>query len=236
MVMGIQMKCRFRMVATLPAMAALLATVVFTIGCAERGTKEMITVPAGRQTEEAGSEPRAMVMFRVAMDLDGQAVEAPLSAFRSMSLLTNVAPAGVALTAGRGFLPGGLDLESHRAGWAFLALPAGRYQLAFEGVSVRFDTPGAELRITAGAPIGLSSTATIVVPPDARLIYIGTFALTCHKLRAKRGAPEAACATLEVRDELDLARQVAQSSFSNYGSVLKVLASVSEARRVAVYP
>jgi len=196
----------------------------------------MVTVPATRQPEESGSEQRALVMFRVTMDLDGEAVDAPFSAFHSMSLLTNVASAGAALTPGRGFVPGGLDLESHRAGWAFVALPAGRYRLAFEGVSVRFDMTGGELRVRAGAPIGLSPPATIVVPSHVHLVYIGMFALTCHKVRGQRGVPNAACTTLEVRDESALARQIARSSLSQYASVRTVLASVSEAERVAVYP
>jgi len=181
MVMGIQRKCRLSIVSTHHAVAALIMTVVFTTSCAERGTKEMVAMPATRQTDRTVSELRSLVMLRVAMELDAEPVDAPFSAFRSMSLLTSVVPDGVTLTPGRGFVPGGFNLESHRAGWAFLALPAGRYQLAFEGVSVRFDMAGADLTITAGAPIGLSTAATIVVPPDTRLIYIGTFALACHK-------------------------------------------------------
>jgi len=193
-------------------------------------------MPAARQTDRTVSELRSLVMLRVAMELDAEPVDAPFSAFRSMSLLTSVVPDGVTLTPGRGFVPGGFNLESHRAGWAFLALPAGRYQLAFEGVSVRFDMAGADLTITAGAPIGLSTAATIVVPPDTRLIYIGTFALACHKLSGKRGGPEAACATLEIHDESELAQQIARRNLSQYGPALKVLASVSDARRVAVSP
>src|SRR5215470_17595156 len=165
MVMGTQTRCRLHVAATHQAMSALFVTLAFATGCAERATREMVTAPGARQTEQPVSE-RAMVMFRVTMDLDGEAVDAPFSAFRSTPLLTNVTAAGVPLSPGRGFLPGGLDLDSDRAGWAFLALPAGRYRLAFEGLGVRFDMAGADLRVTAGTPLGVSTPSTVVVPLD----------------------------------------------------------------------
>jgi len=222
--------------ATHRAMSALfVTTLAFATGCAERTTREMVTLPSAQQTERPVSE-RVLAMFRVAMDLDGEVVDAPFSAFSSTPLLTDVAPAGIPLTPGRGFLPGGFDLESHRAGWAFLALPAGRYRLAFEGVSVRFDMAGSEMRVAAGTPIGVSTPSTVVVPSNARLVYIGTFALTCHKVRGKRGAPDAACNALEVRDETELARQLVQKSLVQYGAVPTVLASISQAERIAVFP
>lgn len=217
------------------AMTMVLTVAVLSAGCAERRVKEMVTIPEARQAEGTGSEQRALVIFRVAMELDGKAVDAPFSAFHSMSLLTSVGAAGAALTPGHGFLPGGLDLESHRSGWAFLALRPGRYQLAFEGLGARFDTAGARFTVVAGAPIGLSPSYTIVVPPDARLIYVGTFALTCHTLGSKRGAPDAACAMLDVRDESVQAGRIAQTRLSRYTPMLVVLASASDATRVA-YP
>jgi hypothetical protein len=195
----------------------------------------MVTIPEARQTEVTGPDRRALVIFRVAMEVDGQPVDAPFSAFNSMSLLASIGASGSALTAGRGFLPGGLDLASHRSGWAFLALPPGRYQLAFEGLGARFDTAGAQFKVVAGAPIGLSPSYTIVVPSDARLVYVGTFALTCHALGGKRGAPDAACAMLDVRDESGLAMQVVQTGLSHYGPMTVVLASPADATRVA-YP
>ena len=235
MVMGTQKRYSLRVAAARQAMSALFVTLACSTGCAERGTREMVTEPSARQTERPVSE-RAMVMFRVAMDLDGEVVDAPFSAFRSTPLLTNVASAGVPLTPGRGFLPGGFDLESHRAGWAFLALPAGRYRLAFEGVSMRFDMAGAEVRVIAGTPIGVSTPSTVVVPSNVRLVYIGTFALTCHKVRVKRGSPDAACTALEVRDETELARQIVRSSLVQDGTVPKLLASISDVERIAVHP
>jgi len=235
MMMGAQKTYSLHVAATRQAMSALFVTLAFSTGCAERATREMVTAPSARQTEQPVSE-RAMVMFRVTMDLDGEAVDAPFSAFRSTPLLTNVAPAGVSLTPGRGFLPGGFDLESHRAGWAFLALPAGRYRLAFEGVSVRFDMAGAGLTVAAGTPIGVSTPSTVVVPSNVRLVYVGTFALTCHKVRGKRGAPDAACTALEVRDETELAREIVRTSLVQHGTVPNVLASISEAEHIAVDP
>ena len=192
-------------------------------------------MPEARQTEGTVSDRRALVMFRVAMEVNGQPVDAPFSAFNSMSLLASIGAAGSALTPGRGFLPGGLDLESHRSGWAFLALPPGRYQLAFEGLGARFDTAGAQFTVVAGAPIGLSPSYTIVVPSDTRLVYVGTFALTCHALGGKRGAPDAACAMLDVRDESGLASHIARTQLNQYGPMRVVSASAADATHVA-YP
>src|SRR5262245_36041004 len=78
-------RCRWRMNTTTHAIAAVLTvTTALSAGCAERGVKEMVTIPESRQTEGAASERRALVMFRVAMELDGQVVDAPFSAFHSM--------------------------------------------------------------------------------------------------------------------------------------------------------
>src|SRR5262249_5531910 len=93
MVMGIQ-RDSLRMASTHQAVSALCVTLAFATGCAERATREMVTEPGARQTERPVSE-RAMVMFRMAMDLDGEVVDTPFSAFRSTPLMTNVAAAGV---------------------------------------------------------------------------------------------------------------------------------------------
>ena len=233
MLMNLRERCRLRMNIISPAVVVVLT--VTAASCAEPRVKDMVTMPDARQTAGTVSERRVLVMFKVAMELDGQAVDAPFSGFHSLSLLTNVGAADAALTPGHGFLPGGFDLESHRSGWAFLALSPGRYQLAFEGLGARFDTAGARFTVVAGAPIGLSPPYTIVVPSDVRLIYVGTFALTCHTLRGKRGAQDAACAMLDVRDESELAGQIARIRLSQYRPMLEVIASVSDATRVA-YP
>ena len=233
MLMNLEKRRRLCMTTISHAMAVVLT--VTAAGCAAPRVKDMVTMPDARQTGGTVSERRVLVTFKVAMELDGQVVEAPFSGFHSMSLLTSVGAAGTALTPGHGFVPGGFDLESHRSGWAFLALSPGRYQLAFEGLGVRFDTAGAQFTVVAGAPIGLSSPYTIVVPSDVRLFYVGTFALTCHTLAGQRGAPDAACAMLDVRDESASADQIARTRLSRYGPMLVVLGSASDATRVA-YP
>ena len=209
-----------RVALVLAVLAALSA------GCAGSEVKKMVTMPRTCQTEGVGAACPVVVMFRATVDLDGKAMQAPFSAFHSPLFLTAVGPKDTVLTPGHGILPGRLDSTAGDAGWAFLALPPGAYQLAFQGLGVRFAMSGAQLTVMAGAPIGLSIPYVFVVPPDVRLIYIGTFSLTCHKPGRKQGALSAECTTLEVRDESELARQIAQTALSESGPMQKVSASV----------
>ena len=217
----------YRTALVLAVIAALSA------GCAESGVKKMVTMPRACQTEGAGAACPVVVMFRAAVDLDGKAMQAPFSAFHSTLFLTAVGPTDAVLTPGHGILPGRLDSTARDAGWAFLALPPGPYQLAFEGVGVRFAMSGAQLIVMAGAPIGLSIPSVFVVPPDVRLIYIGTFSLTCHKAAGKRGALSAECTSLVVRDESELARRIAQTTLNDFGPMQEGSASVRETRSAA---
>ena len=217
---------------------ALVLTMIAapSAGCAESGVKKMVTMPKACPTEATGAACPAIVMFRAAVDLDGKVMQAPFSAFHSTLFLTAVGPKDTVLTPGHGILPGRLDSTALDAGWAFLALPPGPYQLALEGLGVRFTMSGAQLIVMAGAPIGLSIPSAFVVPPGVRLIYVGTFGLTCHKADGKRGALSAECTTLAVRDESELARQIAQTSLSEFGPMQEVAASVPEAKRSAANP
>jgi hypothetical protein len=145
--------------------------------------------------------------------------------------LISVGPKDAVLTPGHGLLPGRFDSTADsNAGSAFLALPPGTYQSAFEGVGVRFVMTGARLIVMGGAPIGLATPAAFVVPHDVRLIYIGTFGLRCHKAGGFRGAPSAECTSLEVLDESELAREIAQTTLGQFWLLQKMSASVGEAQ------
>jgi hypothetical protein len=209
---------------------ALVLTLIAALsaGCAEPGAKQITTMPRTSTSAEAGAAHRAVVMFRAVVDVDGKLVQEPFSPFHSMLFLTSVGPKDAILTPGHGLLPGRFDSTADsNAGWAFLALPPGTYQFAFEGLGVRFVMTGARQVIIGGAPIGLSSAAVFVVPHDVRAIYIGTFSLRCHKGEGFRGAPSAECTSLELRDESELAREIAQTTLSQFWPLQELSVSMT---------
>ena len=209
----------------------LALIIVLWAGCADPGVKQMVAKPKPFAAEEASSAERRVVLFRAVVDVDGAPMEEPWSLhFSGLRLFSVVGPQGKSLTSAHSFLPGRPSAVSSDEGWAFLALPPGTYQLVFEGTAIRFALPGAQYFSSEAVPIGRSPPSVFVVPPDAGLIYIGTFSFTCHEPTSRPDALKIECTTLQIRDEGQPARQIAQASLSNYGPMQDALASAPEAK------
>jgi len=56
-------------------------------------------------------------------------------------------------------------------------------------------------------------------------VILGTFSFACHEPTSRPDALKLECTALEIRDEAQLARQIAQTSLSQFGSVQEALAS-----------
>jgi hypothetical protein len=168
-----------------------------------------------------------VVLFRVAVDSDAQPVQAPLSADPSWKwhFLVNVGPTGHALDTGDAFVAGHLDAQAMDAGWGFVTLPPGTYELAFAAYRTRFRMPGAQ---RAALGFGQSSASRLDLPSDADLLYVGTFGFTCHKIDRWWAYVDHECTKLEIRDDEQLARQVAAASLSRFGPLRTALASSPE--------
>jgi hypothetical protein len=210
---------------------ALALIAVLSAGCAEQGTRQMVIKPKPGTSEGGGAAERRVVLFRAEVEVDGEPMEEPWSLqWSGLRLFTIVAPKDARLTYRHSFLPGRPDAASSDAGWGFLALPPGAYQVAFEGTAMRFAMAGAQDFSSEAVPVARSPPSAFVVPPDANLIYIGTFSFTCHEPRSRPDALKIECTVLEVRDEAELARQIAQTALSKYGPMQEALASPPEAK------
>ena len=86
--------------------------------------------------------------------------------------------------------------------------------------------PGAQ---RAALGFGQSGASQLEVPADTALLYIGTFGFSCHKADRWWGYVEHECTGLELRDEDELARQVASASLSRFGPMRTALASTPPA-------
>jgi hypothetical protein len=209
----------------------LALVAVLVAGCADPGVKQMVAKPKPFATEGANSAERRVVLFRAVVDIEGASMEEPWSLhFNGLGLYTIVGPQGANLASARSFLPGRPNAVASDEGWAFLALPPGTYQLLFEGTAIQFALAGARYFGSEAVPVGRSPPSVFAVPPDAGLIYIGTFNFTCHEPTSRPDALKAECTRLEIRDETQLARQIAQTSFSSYGPLREGLASAPEAK------
>jgi hypothetical protein len=211
---------------------ALALIAVLSAGCADQGpTKQMVSKPKPGTSEGGGAAERTVVLFRAEVDVGGDPMEEPWSLqFSGLRLFTIVAPKDALLTYRHSFLPGRPDSASSDAGWGFLALPPGAYQLAFEGTAIRFAMTGAQYFDSEAVPVGRSPASAFVVPPDASLLYIGTFSFTCHEPSSRPDALKIECTGLEIRDEAELARQIAQTALSKYGPMQEALASPAGAK------
>jgi hypothetical protein len=203
---------RIRVHFQLVAIAALMAA------CAG-STKQMTSLP---KTE--GDTGGAVVLFRVAVDEGGKPVPAMLSTSPKFKwhYLVNVGPTLHPLDTGRTFDAGQLDAASMEAGWGFLTLPPGSYQLAFAAYRTRFTMHGAQ---RAALGFGQSQASRLEVPADAVVLYVGTFGFTCQRINRWWSYEEHECSKLEIRDEEELARQVASISLSRFGPVRAAPAS-----------
>ena len=196
----------------------LVAVAALTAACAG-STKQMTSLP--RTGADAGG---AVVLFRVAVDEDGKPVQAMLSTSPRWKwrYRVNVGPTSHPLDTGRTFGAGQLDAASIEAGWGFLTLPPGAYQLAFAAYRTRFTMHGAQ---RAALGFGQSQGSQLEVPADAALLYIGTFGFTCKRVNRWWAYEEHECTALEIRDEEELARQVASTSLNRFGTMRAAPAS-----------
>ncbi len=200
----------------------LIAIATLVVACAG-STKQMTSLPKAdgpRGVDALGT----VVLFRIAVDEDGKPMQATLSTLPRWKwhYLVNVGPPPRPLDTDRTFGAGQLESTFRDAGWGFLTLRPGTYQLAFAAYRTRFAMPGAQ---RAALGFGQSSASQLEVPSDAKLLYIGTFGFTCHKVHRWWHYEEHECTQVEVRDEEELARQVASLSLSRFGPMQTALAS-----------
>jgi len=203
----------------------LILIAILAVACA-RSTRDMTTLPEDSTAPGAKQPSRAVVLFRVVVDSDGQPLPAALATDPRWKwhFLVNAGPTQQLLDSGRAFAAGQLDSTHKDAGWGFVTLPPGSYELAFAAFRTRFTMPGAQ---RAALGFGQSNAARLVVPADVTSLYVGTFAFTCHKADRWWGYVEHECTRLEIRDESALAREVASASLSRFGPLQQVLASSS---------
>jgi hypothetical protein len=76
----------------------------------------------------------------------------------------------------------------------------------------------------AALGFGQSGASQLEVPAAATLLYVGTFSFTCHGVDRWWVYVERECTKLEVRDERELAHQVASASLSRFGPMETALA------------
>ena len=197
---------------------------IFAAACAD-STKRMASLPS-EGTQHKEDVRGTVVLFRLASDSSGGSVQATLSTLPRWKwhYLVNVGATRQPLDAGRAFGAGQLDSISRDAGWGFVTLPPGIYQIAFAAHRTRFVMPGAQ---RAALGFGQSGGAQLEVPADATIVYVGTFGFSCHNVDRWWGYVEHECTKLEVRDERELALQVASGSLSRFGPMQTSLASIA---------
>jgi hypothetical protein len=202
----------------------------FSGGCADQGLEQLAKRPASGAAEGAGAAQRKVVLFRVALDAGGKSMDAPWSLhLTGLRLFAVVGPADAGLSARNSFEPGWPDAVSSDNGWAFVALPPGAYQLAIEGTAMRFTMAGSQyVASDALMPIARSPPVRFIVPPDPGLFYIGTFNFTCERVMSNAESLRLECRNLEISNEAELARQVAQKSFGEYGAMRELSAVPAE--------
>jgi hypothetical protein len=198
----------------------LMVLATLTVACAG-STRQMISLPEVEGAPHGGT----VVLFRVTVESDGKLMRAMLSPLPRWKwhYLVNVGPRSHPLDTGRTFAAGQLDsMLSRDAGWGFLTLKPGAYQIAFAAYRTKFAMPDAQ---SAALGFGQSNASQLEVASDVRLLYVGTFAFTCHNVERWWFYEEHECTKLEVSDEEELARQVAALSLGRFGPMQKALAS-----------
>jgi hypothetical protein len=193
---------------------------IATLVACTTGTKQMTSLP------DTGSESgRAVVLFRVTVTQDSEPVRAMLSTSSRWKwhYLVNVGPKSQPLDTAGTFPAGQLGAESMDAGWGFLTLPPGVYELAFAAHRTTFAMRGAQ---RAALGFGQSPAARLEVPADAPLIYVGTFAFTCESATRWWSYEEHQCSELTIHDDEALVRELATTSLLRFGIVRFVPASI----------
>jgi hypothetical protein len=203
---------------------ALALVIALSAGCADQGSGLLTKRPPPGAVEGTAGAPRKVVLFRVVAEADGVPLDAPwMVHWSGLRLSAVVGPANARLDSLTPIEPGLLDAVSSDNGWGFVALPPGGYQLAFEGTAIRFNMPGSHFDPSDMAiPVGRSPPSVFVVPPDAQLFYIGTFRFSCERMVDRTESLRLECAHLEIRNEIDAAREVAQRSLGVYGPPVEV--------------
>ena len=160
------------------------------------------------------------------MDEDGQSVPGiPSTAPRwKWHYRVNIGGADKPLDSDTAFAAGQIDAATGAAGWGFVTVLSGTYQLAFAAFWTRFAMLGARREALGYSQ---SSAARVDVPADADLLYIGTFAFHCHKADRWWGYTEHECTHLQVSNEAELARDVASTYLTHLGALQTVLASTA---------
>ena len=202
---------------------AVLMIAILSAGC-RSSIKQMTSLPKEATADRAAKARGSVVLFRVSVDDDGQPIAAPLSMDPrgKWYFWVNVGPAAQPLDASDAFASGLLDRTSTNAGWGFMTLPPGTYRLAFAAHRTKFAMPGAQ---NSALGFGQSNASQFTVPSDAGLIYIGTFAFSCQKVDRWWAYEEHECTKLAIRDDEELARQVASTSLTRFQPMRQALAS-----------
>ena len=208
----------------------LMAAAILSGACAHT-TKQMTMLPPASNAAAANATG-TVVLFRVAADYQGQFVPAPLSTrpVGKRYFMVNVADTQKPIDVGDAFPAGQLDSTHIEAGWGFVTLTPGTYRFALVARRTSFTMPGStSTRLGSGQ----SGPTRIEVPSDVKLVYIGTFGLTCNAVDRWAAYVEQTCAGLEIRDDKELANQVASAALSRFGPMRTVLAvsTPSEGRR-----
>jgi hypothetical protein len=211
---------------TLAIGTCLLAIAIALVAACADGSKKVTTLPTQTDPSRTNETRRAVALFRIAVDEDGQSVPGiPSTAPRwKWHYRVNIGGADKPLDSDTAFAAGQIDAATGTAGWGFVTVPPGTYQLAFAAFRTRFAMPGAR-RESLG--YGQSSAARVDVPADADLLYIGTFAFQCHKADRWWGYTEHECTHLLVSNEEELARDVASTHLNHVGPLRTVLASTA---------
>ena len=214
--------CRLRGLGT-----SLLLAPIFVGGCTG-ATKQMTTVPKEAGAPGTAHPPATIVLFRLTVEEGGDRVAAPLSAQPRGKRYFRV---GVAtdeehLDSGHVLAAGQIDRVSAEAGWGFLTLPAGSYRFAYSGLRTKFSMAGAHDTILGR---GRSTPYRLEVPTGATVLYVGTFALSCHPIDRWWSYVAHECTKLEVHGEEEQARQIASTSLDRYGPLRVDLATVASA-------
>jgi hypothetical protein len=206
---------------------ALAFIALVAAGCAQQSTAPMTTRPPA--TAGSASAERKVVLFRVVLDVDGKQLDEPWSLhLNGLRLFTVVGPADASLAALDSFLPGQLGATAASDGWAFVALPAGAYQLQFEGAAIHFAMAGAQYNNTDAVAFGRSPPSVFVLPADGSLFYIGTFSFSCQQLARGMDSARLECKTLRIDDETQLAQPIARLTFDAYGPMRRLPAAIVE--------